>query len=447
MNDSEVDQLVLKCEAGDGEACFIAGDYCLDNNSDFEKALSLFFKAAEANIKDSKRRIGFCYFHLNNMLEARKYWQLAREAKDASATFNLGTLEFNEGNYDKAIALFEEAVSMGYEHFYQIGKLIYAIPNMSLAIKYLEKSYQKGDLRSIELLAISYEEIGERKKAKKIYEQHLKTPNHFCLTQRGRMHLEDKEFDEGIKLLKLACANGVGGACLVVGTEYANRGRITEAKEYLIQAITLNDSDALIEMGKIYRSNGKDQEALHYFFQALEAKNMTAAFEIGRYYHALKNEEEALFWLLKANEAKISDSNYYLGYIYLEKNELEKAKIYLQKVVETGERYGHCGLGLIEYRQGNLENAKEYYLKGIAEGDMYSCYNLAEIELFRGNADLGLQYAQKSLESHDKKIKNLTLELLCLYYEHIQEQVSYVKYKKLLDEARETGELNRLSIQ
>lgn len=434
--DSEQFNLARKnCENGDADSCLLIGDYFLDEVNDLEEAMSFFEKARLLGHLLADRRIGFVSFHLNDFEKARSSWLVAARNNDYHAFFNLGILEYEEGNLQLAEGHFMNSLTVGSEKtFFDVGEFFYHNKDHARAIKFLIRGNINGDYSCAELLARIYEENGNREEAKSVYQSNISSENPYFLTQLGRLNMEDNKWETAAPLLEKACNLGVGGACLVVGDYYNKQGDILKAEEYLLKAIDLDDSDALIELGKLEMYRGRTDHALSYFKRAVDKGNGYACYELGCYYSKVDKLHESIFWHEKSLILGNTLSYYSLGFIHSEKFEYEKATKYFEKHIECGYRGGYGAIGSIEYRLGNIENAKIYYLKGIEEGDLYSYFNLSEIELLYGHADLGLKYANYVLDSDNLRLRIQMCSTLSSFFEKKGDSDSFMKYQKLMHE-------------
>ena len=115
-------RLKKRVEVGDAEAIhnlgcdYDEGGYGLPQ--DWEKALELWYRAAELDNTKSYYCIGNAYVFGRGVERDEKkaihYWELAAMGGDENARHNLGIFENNAGNYERALKHFMIAVGSGY---------------------------------------------------------------------------------------------------------------------------------------------------------------------------------------------------------------------------------------------------------------------------------------------------------------------------------------------
>ena len=111
-----------RVEAGDANAIYSLGCYHHDGShgcvQDCIKALELYHRAAELGYSDAYTNIGYAYDHGKGVEVDKKkavyYYELAAMKGDEVARNNLGTMEKNAGNMDRALQHYMMAVRDGY---------------------------------------------------------------------------------------------------------------------------------------------------------------------------------------------------------------------------------------------------------------------------------------------------------------------------------------------
>jgi len=122
MSDEEENERIKKrVEAGDATAIFNVGNYYADGlygfAQDYAKALKLWHRAGELGCTDAYCRIGSAYkFGRGVEVDNKKtnhYYELAAMRGNAYARNNLGSIEANAGNIDRALKHYTIAVKDG----------------------------------------------------------------------------------------------------------------------------------------------------------------------------------------------------------------------------------------------------------------------------------------------------------------------------------------------
>ena len=109
--------------AGDPKAIYFLGNkyqyrqYGLEK--DMARAVQLYERAAELGVKDAHYNLGFLYGEgkdvEKNTAKAFRYYEAAAMCGDVFARGNLGSAEYNAGNYDLALQHFLIAAKLGHE--------------------------------------------------------------------------------------------------------------------------------------------------------------------------------------------------------------------------------------------------------------------------------------------------------------------------------------------
>jgi len=110
-----------RIEAGDSTAIEVVGTYhdlgINDYSQDHNKALELWHRAGQLGNATSYYNIGCAYMNGRgveiDMRKARHYWELAAMGGDVYARHNLGSTEWNVGNWDRALKHWMIAVKNG----------------------------------------------------------------------------------------------------------------------------------------------------------------------------------------------------------------------------------------------------------------------------------------------------------------------------------------------
>ena len=94
------------------------GEYGLPQ--DYEKALDLWHQAGELGYTDAYHNIAPATYYNGNgverdMKKAKHYWELAAMGGHVNSMFNLGMLEKNEGNMNRALKHYMIAVGCGHD--------------------------------------------------------------------------------------------------------------------------------------------------------------------------------------------------------------------------------------------------------------------------------------------------------------------------------------------
>ena len=132
-----VKRIMKRMEVNDAIAIHNVGCYYQDGTRGFPqnntKALELLHRAAELGFTGAYTNIGIAYLHGSgvevDMKKANHYWELAAIGGDASARANLGQIEKNAGNMDRALKHYMIAVRDGFARSLNKIKELYSKGN------------------------------------------------------------------------------------------------------------------------------------------------------------------------------------------------------------------------------------------------------------------------------------------------------------------------------
>jgi len=117
-----IKRVMKRVELSDAQAIYELGCHyhrgTHDLSEDMNKALELWHRAGELGSVDAYHNIGFAYMNGDSVRldrkMARHYTELAATRGDAKARYNLGFLEVQEGNWDRALKHYMIAAGSGH---------------------------------------------------------------------------------------------------------------------------------------------------------------------------------------------------------------------------------------------------------------------------------------------------------------------------------------------
>ena len=122
IDEENIERYKVRMEADDAEAIYNMGCYFYNGlhgfPQDYTKALELWHRAGELGYAASYCNIGY-FYHTGKGVEIDKrkavhYYELAAIGGDVSARYNLGNMEENAGNLDRAVKHYLIAVGCGH---------------------------------------------------------------------------------------------------------------------------------------------------------------------------------------------------------------------------------------------------------------------------------------------------------------------------------------------
>jgi len=152
-------------------------------------------------------RVGICALKLNKLELAYKGFLIARTVKQDNfdVNYNLGVIEYNKKNYEKAVPLLKQAAQANTDHaqalrFY--GLSLFRTKAFREALGMLRKAVdlEPEDKESLFAMGECYFELGQQEQALKIF-SHLRTdpkigPNAALFS--GTIHLNQRQFPKAI---------------------------------------------------------------------------------------------------------------------------------------------------------------------------------------------------------------------------------------------------------
>jgi tetratricopeptide (TPR) repeat protein len=148
----------------------------------------------------------------NKIDEAYKYLEYARKKnKDIfEVNYNLGVIDFDRKNYEKALPCFVAAKNLLPDHaatLQYIGKILYYSGKFKEAAEYLKKSFElsPGDKDILHVLGQTYNEAGQIENAYKIFSHLRPDPVYgpMASLEAGRIDIKKKNYVKAIEDLEL----------------------------------------------------------------------------------------------------------------------------------------------------------------------------------------------------------------------------------------------------
>ena len=156
------------------------------------------------------------------------------------------------------------------------------------------------------------------------------------------------------------------------GSIYASEGEIGQAIKDYDAAVAIDEKNYLlyIEIYKNLNALGYTDQGLVYLNNALDVtdKSPEAKYFKGRIYYMMGQTAEAEKLLKEAIEKDVIDAKLYLAKIYQDGGDYVSAQALLKEYAESDEVTSDAlgTLGDIELSSGNYENALEYYEAGLS---------------------------------------------------------------------------------
>jgi tetratricopeptide (TPR) repeat protein len=302
------------------------------NSAEYHKAIEMFKKAAEMNLKDEEiyLNIAWCYRDTGEQNKAIEMFKkvLAINPENEEGYFSMGRCYRDTGEHDKAIEMFKKAIETNPED--ECG--------------YIE-------------LGRCYRDKGEYDKAIEVFKKAIETnsQNEESYLDMGWCYRDTGEHDKAIEMFKKAIEINPknGNSYIEAGWSYQDIGEYKKAEEIFKKTIETNPEDdrGYIELGRCYRDTGEYDKAIEMFKKAIEInpKNerlnaVLAIFykEKGEYFLAEKYSKIA-------NDLMIGSCNLVTSYNY-------------QKLKKIATQRG-IKLVCVQYPMRNIEPLKKIFKK------------------------------------------------------------------------------------
>lgn len=285
------------------------------------------------------------------------------EGQEANIAYNEAVTQFNAGNYEMAIVLYDQALMLNpslHQSYY--GRA-------SCYIKQNKHNQAIGDLQT--------------------YAKHTNDNNATFLI--GYCYFAMKEEENALSSFQNAVEQGCSNADIFyyMGVLHFNKKEYDQAIMYFTRSIDINDKYAFAyhDRGSTYRMQEKYDKALADYEKATQLNDKMDIFfaNLGSAYRLNKDYKNALQAYDKA--LKINPKSHIVlnnkGIAYLENKEYDRAIETFEECIQLKRdyAYAYCNLGICYYRKNDFDKAIEYYSRAINYNDKY-----AEAYLYRGSA-------------------------------------------------------------
>lgn len=367
----------------------------IDLQLDYDKALSLFHKAAEKGNINAYNAIAKIYSsrHISKIDEVQC-------DVEASKFFQLGAQEYSRlCEVDPAAANYV----LGVQNMYGQGCKI----NMKKALNYLMSSAEQGNSLAIFTLGEICEQ-GIQVNSKDIpsaiiwYEKAVSQGEPSSMRNLGNIYLGEsyQNTARGIELLERASQLGDPEAMNSLGMYYfklyssTDEGKLKpqnlEIAEYFFKrSIEFGSVFAMENEADLLDSIGRTKEAIDLYGKALNAGVSNAGYKLGYMYengHGVPwSFEKAIEFYTKGANAGSGKSCWRLGFLYQKgkgtKSSFSKAVQFYLKAIENGCTDAYISIGeMYQYGNGfkqNYTRALDYYRVAMNGGNPNAAYNMA----------------------------------------------------------------------
>ncbi len=388
----------------------------------------------------------------NNVVESD-----AADRDKAIALAYLGMISDDKGEYDRAVALFNRALTYDKKNPDIYKNLSLAYRHKKDFNKAIESAEQSASIKSDDtdtktLLGNIYFETGKYDDAISAYRGVLdKTPdNPRVLYNMGSALMQKGDEFAAVEYFKKAgAADRIGEvahrAYSRLGVIYIERKDFAEAEKYLKEAVSIRPNDALnrYNLGIAYLRQKKTPEAMEELSKAeAQGESNAALMEgIADAYYSVKNYDRSLEIynkIKKQNERNITILSR-IAEIYYEKGELDNAyeayrKITVIEPATENARVAYLNMGNILDDAHRFDEAIESYQKAISISpkDDAVYYNLGIAYKHAGKPELAIA-AWKKAASLDAGDPNSAIAIADYYYERGFYDLAEPEYRRIIE--------------
>lgn len=189
------------------------------------------------------------------------------------------------------------------------------------------------------------------------------------------------------------------------GREYAERGEVDDAIEWLGRAADSGHVQAMRNLGSLYnQERGDDENAIRWFARAADAGDAASASIVGGLYEDQGNLHEALRWHTRAAEAGYIHAAGSLALLYLKQNDTDQAIRWFKEQVNVGggalpvDESGtlYAVLGSLYLQKGDTAEATSWLRKALA-GPLTEAERLEVLANLRAAAEMQGRAAPRSM--------------------------------------------------
>lgn len=258
-NDIDSIKLLLKCETGDADTCFMLGQYMHHitlkekKRRDFSLTMKYYEKACKLNNAKACLEIGHMYqkgiFVKEDIAKAIEYYKKSAKNGSAYGYFNIANIFHRGKNVKKDLYKAEKYYNLSCSMNKRTCNKLLTVKYMKIkptrkedysTITSIDKLCNNG-MRSIYCTAIGniYEKHNEYKKAIKYYKMSCNNANASGCISLAKLYNTKGKYEDSTKYFKMGCSQGEHKACYELGLMYEKLQNNTNSKIYYQKACNL----------------------------------------------------------------------------------------------------------------------------------------------------------------------------------------------------------------
>jgi TPR repeat protein len=209
-----------------------------------------------------------------------------------------------DDKYEEAIAIVSslENEEDGLK-FAMLGFLNNEVNKDEEAEKYYLLAIEKGEVHSLNNLAIFYKSKGNYDEAEKYFLLAIQTGNDTAYFNLANLYLNQERYEEAEKYYLLAIDKGEIKAFNNLALLYAHQEKFDIAIKYYSIAVEKGDVNAMNNLALLYKNRNLYSEAEKYYLMAIEGKDSRSLNNLAIFYYERNlNKEKAIEYLKNAFE-------------------------------------------------------------------------------------------------------------------------------------------------
>ena len=329
--DDRAEQLYLESTKYSIKGYRDLGDFYLNNNKNYNKAIEYYKLAYDKGDVVSASKLGQIYGELKDVGKSEYWYKKGIELGDINSEIYMGKKLYLDNKKEKSEILFRKAMksSKNAIPIYYLMILNFEKNNIN-EVKKLNKKLKEKSIENLnDDILVSTKYMLGNKKEQNIFKL-LKNANNFIEKEHYKeaekeyekvIKYDDKlkyylgilyekymgnDFDKIIKLYKEAAQKGEKRAFHRLGNIYFQKNKIEESYEQYKNGAEKGDSISQYNFAEILYAQGKKTEAIKYYKKSIKQKNIFSILVMLDYYNDEKNYKEMKRLIYKVfNEQEI----------------------------------------------------------------------------------------------------------------------------------------------
>lgn len=318
--------------------------------------------------------------HAHAFRIAERASRKAADTGDGVALFNLGGLEYDQGNTTEAELWWRKAWKAGQpDAMSNIGVLFSDQGNTTEAARAYRAAAKAGSTDAMNNLGKLYHSRARTRDAEKWWRKAAKEGHPEAMFNLGVLFQEEGSWTEAIQWWHSAAENGYTPALFNLGNIYNEQGNATEAEKWWRRAADSNIPEGMSNLGLLLHRQGNYTEAEQWYLKAVESGYGIAMFNLANLYHEQGSEEKAEHWWREAAKTGHPDAAFNVGIICREQGHMDEAERWWHESAKTGNVRAMNSLGNLRCKQKNLAEAEQWWYEAAKAGHATSMLNLADL--------------------------------------------------------------------